>query len=508
MKQNYYPKHIIEAVDEKIELAACGRMPPMTAWLDIKDTLQGNTVPAGCSIKVEKLKPRRVFVHETNRGGLGLNAHQSHENGAKIVNMGVQLEELEKGVNFERIPFEPYKSIQYDFNCRPIEHGKGLFAQLTGHESHCSVGTGHTTAFFRAAEAGCKTPEPSLQDADKKLNYSMLCRDQRFKEACEQGWNWTVIPWQAQLQWPKLPNLVQGALNAINNTSSQQSELECCVTIALYDSQRSPENTFDECVAAVRQNNPLCKAYLDKIGKLAQVCGGGEGVPLVRLMDRFQKTYGASKTLGNEFLSGVVDLYISELEPLTYCRVACVMANLASDKTVDGISKLITKTNVDKLKSKNMVSRAIALNKDQEKAYKLCQEHLEKGNFGEEAHDEIIGMFFVRSMLFLLGRGIDGPERKTYKDLTEVIDLFVSDCTEALGADVVVDPSGEWVPKLQGAAHAAAAAVSSSKDEKKMLTAEELRDPARVMGAKGFELGSVVYEKVWAPKLACTRSSA
>eukprot|EP00959_Pyramimonas_sp_CCMP1952_P147825 3093784-Pyramimonas_sp.AAC.1 len=51
-------------------------------------------------------------------------------------------------------------------------------------------------------------------------------QDPRFHNALTKGWRWTVMPRQAEVTWPRLPDLAQRALVASNNVASLMSELK------------------------------------------------------------------------------------------------------------------------------------------------------------------------------------------------------------------------------------------------------------------------------------------
>ena len=252
-----YPQATCDYVQTCIDDALCGAAAPKTMWKDIVAHLDEHNI-----LLRQHLTVSQVMVHDANRGGLGLNAYDAHKNGAKIMDIGVDEEELSKAVAFQRMPFEPNRSEQINFNKRLVDRSKNMLAPLTGREEVCSVGTGHTTAFFRAILAGCKTPETGLADANGNLNKEALCkRDKRLEPVLVRGWVWMVMPWQAQFQWPRLPDVAQRALNSSQNVASLMSELEVVVTLAELDAGRDKKKSeFKECVQSVMRNNPPCKA--------------------------------------------------------------------------------------------------------------------------------------------------------------------------------------------------------------------------------------------------------
>ena len=249
-----FPAVLVAFIQDRIDQARSGLTPPISAFRDVMDRFFKD----GIATK-QCVHPSKFLVHPANRGGLGVNAFNVHRVGAQIVRLGVEPQELQKGVAFERQPTEPGHSQQHNFNCRLIDSSKKYLAPVNGSERYVTVGTGHTVQFFRSVLAGCPTPEASLRDQAGNLNAQTLSdRDPRFAEALK-GWEWTILPWQAEVTWPQLPDLAQRALNATNNVASLMSELEVCVTIAEFAELRSSDSSFEACVDAVALNEPPCK---------------------------------------------------------------------------------------------------------------------------------------------------------------------------------------------------------------------------------------------------------
>ena len=342
-----FSPNLVETVQQKIDAARRGDIGPNTAFWDIWQIL----ADAGVA-KKKRLHPKQVLCHTANRGTLGINGHNCHRNGNEIDKVGVDMNQLNEAVAFELCPLEPRKSEQLNFNRKIVKQGKGLLADLNGQEDHLSVGTGHFTAWTRAIIEGCKTPFKHLQDGQGKLSRDRFERkDARMKELLGNGWDWFVLPWQADLAWKDLADLAQRALNSSHGVSSRSTELEVMVTFD-ESTKDDPEVEFNDVVQMLCMNTPPCAAYMDAVCKLAQQIGGGAGAPTLHFLDRFQKAYGENKNLGMEFVTALVNLSIGKHNPITALKAAIVAANLNSDKVVDGIVKGITKSDINKFSTK------------------------------------------------------------------------------------------------------------------------------------------------------------
>ena len=118
---------------------------------------------------------------------------------------------------------------------------------------------------MRAAFGGCKTLEPTLQDSCGNIDKGLINRDKQLNKLMHEGWMWTIIPYDAERAWPKLPDLGQRALNATNNVASQASELEIASTIAAFAEEEESSGRLPidwaACTDRACQGNPPCKRY-------------------------------------------------------------------------------------------------------------------------------------------------------------------------------------------------------------------------------------------------------
>jgi len=254
--QNFYPQELVDFISERIEMHRNGKLAPITAWKDCVDRLSKEKVAKQIVAEADDF-----IIHPSNRSGLGVNAYNVHRVGAMLRQIGVDPAELEKAVAFERMPTDPMKSSQVTFTQKLISSSKGMLAPMTGAERFCTVGTGHTTQFFKAMKAACSTTEPTLADPTMggKMQAETLSQYARFHSALTKGWRWAVLPWQAEVTWSQLPDLAQRALNASNNVASLMSELEVCVSIAEFAELMPCGSSFGACVDAVKMNQPPCQ---------------------------------------------------------------------------------------------------------------------------------------------------------------------------------------------------------------------------------------------------------
>ena len=145
------------------------------------------------SYVLDKVSPQMFFTHPENRGGLGLSWHNVHRNGKRIRDIGARKDKLVDSLAFEMQQGEG-RAAQIEFNEELMRKSDGLLAPSSGHKRFLTVGGGHTTAFCRAAKAGCRTSQAGMADQDGKLNLHQLCKDSVLEEMINDGWTWTIIP--------------------------------------------------------------------------------------------------------------------------------------------------------------------------------------------------------------------------------------------------------------------------------------------------------------------------
>ena len=307
-----YPQSVVKQVQDIIDMNIKGEIGPNTALWDIWDIL-ASLSGAGAKAKKIVLRCEQVACHPSNRGTFGLNGYNCHKNGNEIDKVGTDLNELNKAMCFQICPLDPNKSNVIFFNKKVINQAKGLLANLSGDESHVSVGTGHFTGWCRAINAGCRTPFKHLQDQDGHLSVELMSRRcKRMGKLLKEGWEWFELPWEADIAWPMLADLAQRALNSSQAVSSRSTELEVMVSIAQVMTE-DEETTLKQVCEMTRLNGPHCSLYIESVGELATQISGGASAPTLHFLDRFQKSYGANKELGEEFCVALVRLLIIQI---------------------------------------------------------------------------------------------------------------------------------------------------------------------------------------------------
>ena len=74
--------------------------------------------------------------------------------------------------------------------------------------------------------------------------------------------------------------------------------------------------------------------------------------PMIEFIAYMSKQYGDNPFSGEEFMNTVVDSHWSKTTLHPFVKVALTVTNCTATKLVDGVAKLITKTDIPSLKAK------------------------------------------------------------------------------------------------------------------------------------------------------------
>ena len=248
-------------------------------------------------------KITEVLVSPKNRDGLGLNAYNVHECLATVLAIGTGHEHLREATAFEMCAVGGLRDEQITFNRQLISAAGGLLADLSGEERLCSISCSHFTAGCRALLAGCRTTEESLKDPSGSLNRIQLTtNDDEMGKILDEGFEWTIVPFYAEILFPDLPNLAQRALNAEHTTFNMASELQVMAGMALFAEVDGGKADWNVVQQKMKASMPPCTPYLDVLAAFVKDYSGGVGSPIIKYLDYWAKTFGSNKKLGSIFL--------------------------------------------------------------------------------------------------------------------------------------------------------------------------------------------------------------
>ena len=484
-----FSDELIKEVQDIIDDVLLGRVAPLSGWNNIKAIL----LAANVAYYIEELCVLLILAHPKNRGGTLINAFNCQRVGKLIKRTGADLSELQKACVFEMCPLSEIKAKQLEANLKVIESAHGMLASINGSERYLSIACSHTVAFIRAVLAGAKTSSVELGDPKGHLNQSLVCGDDKVMAQMCKGWKTLCIKWQAEIAWPKLPNVGQLALNASNATPTVSSELAAGVTMAeTKATQLALKKPYDkqQCIEAAVASNPVCTEYLDVVQEFTDTVGGGAGAPVVVYLDQLAAKYGESLRLGKEFLTTVTRTKLDKLgiKQYVFPRAALVAANLVAIKVEDGVAKTIVKSDIERLKGADHKKVLDDVDAMLEAAWGLRSQEL-------ACIDDYFGRLLIRCGLFLAEKQKKSPEATeewdaVYKDVSAIRTAFTNDVVES-------NPSFTHESFPPDSEAKATDKIEKSKAPRDDVTVrlEDVSNPEWIANKHGIKVASKIFER-------------
>ena len=444
------------------------------------------------------IHPKQMLCHKENRGRLMLNPRKAHRNGARILGIGADKNQLSLALCCELAPSGPTRLANIHLNEQLVHKSHGLLAPVTGDESYISLSCSHTAAFCKVAPLCPKTPYTQLQDQFGKLDYGKICNQTAYKEMCEVGWTWIVVPWDVDLAYPQFAARAQQALNGSNSVSDEVGELEVAMSLAeMHATMQDDPYWESKALKSVADMGLECGDYASTILDFVKLYGGGAHAPHISFIDSIMKTFNATVALGEDMWAALTySESPNKMEKLPLLRVALALINLTA-----GGATIIDKPHVQKAFSKQKAVLAAAAETALENSFEIISI---LGQTGVTQADVLapLGHFFVRTGLLVVDMQLKGPEAKKYT-MGEIKKFFLDDVSKVAGHAINFP---EWSDDFQSGNSGPAAPrgspeaarrpkAASSKACAAPASLSDLKSPIWIAAQAGFEAGSVVIEK-------------
>ena len=200
----------------------------------LKDNMLEIMVAANVA-RIKHMHAKSVVPHSKNRGGAKMQWKKIFQKGSAIVNVGVSLAEC-----------GPLKAVAFGVDKKTalahIELCKTsvYYPNFTDPDivEAGSVGCGHWNQFLAAIQDGIEVPmefrKKLCEVGSTTLDAQRLARDQpALKTILEKGLQFTVIKASMEQEYPKLPHILQKALNTEHHIGEGLHVCACVCSMAM-----------------------------------------------------------------------------------------------------------------------------------------------------------------------------------------------------------------------------------------------------------------------------------
>lgn len=374
-----------------------------------------------------QLKPQSLLVHPSNRGGSMVNAFDVHRKGANVLQTGLKRSLLaSSSVCIEMARQAADRKAQIFKNQTLVAQSGGLLGEVLGKEQYLTLGGSHWLMFCRAMQASALSP-----------NGEPLHTPLELQALLAEGWTWLVLKAEVEESFPSFPGWAASSLNSSNHNARVTSELEAMLEIA---SMLKQGKTVAEAVEAVKAGLPACGPYLGDIGHFVKLYAGGDQFPLLQLIKDFCTKYGPSILIGQEMMFHLSHFdFKMENNKLPMTRAALLCTMLTSKKHADGLSRLVYKADMDKMKGtlKGKTRNGEDILK---KAWEECQKL--------KSHEASMawGKLGTRLILHLLGKEKYSRDAEPFASVADIVEKFGEDLQQ-VGRSAVSRPSDSQVSR-------------------------------------------------------------
>ena len=175
----------------------------------------------------------------------------------------------------------------------------------------------------------CKTPLKEIADECGFLNLKALEKNCQYKQMLREGWEWSIVPADVDIQFPAFAKIAQQALNISNHIAACMSEMEVAMSIAELVEDGREASVMDH----VTDLGVPCACYVEQIKAFVMDYGGGSGSPQISFVDSVAKLFKCNIVLGKQVWSNLAYLIFWDQEskyPLL--RVALLLVKMVCPK--------------------------------------------------------------------------------------------------------------------------------------------------------------------------------
>ncbi len=270
----------------------------------------------------------------------------------------------------------------------------------------------HTVAFLRCLEAGLSNPDGQALE---------IAKADPIWDLIQNGWPWVVVHAEMEQAVPTLASFIQLAANSSNSIGKPINEVEVGLQLANHFTKGM---TLDQAIQFVKAGDVRCRGSISHIATYVQRFAGGPSFPLLYFVSRFSSQMGATLLLGSQIMATIVSLDFKDPNSIyPFLRTAIWVTMLASGSSRDGFATMLTKGDLEKLKSPSIFAQVAKAESILCDAYQFF--HTMQGSHEQESRFiKCLGRLNVRTILFLTQKQKQSRENKTWDSLADILQAF------------------------------------------------------------------------------------
>jgi hypothetical protein len=202
----------------------------------------------------------------------------------------------------------------------------------------------------------------------------------------------------------------------------------------------------------------------------------------LRYLDGFAKPYGKNKKLGSVFIEAVTHAsFPTKATKFPFLRAGFLACNVISprSKVVDGVARLLTKTDVSLVCKQRTLGMNIAAETLMAESWATLQDLSLHSGVDLSKCNAIFGRLSCRTILMLVKKEADGVESKVYGSLSKIKAAFNAEIKKA----------------AFGETHEAIEVSSSVKPVAKHIGLQDVSGPTWIASQNGFTVGETFMHK-------------
>lgn len=241
------------------------------------------------------------------------------------------------------------------------------------------------------------------------------------------GWEWTIFDANLEFQFPGIAAWIQMTMNSTHSSLQQTTEMECLAQMAKLVSLG---NSITQAQDIANLSQPKCGHYMNAMAKFLQMYGGGDqdGFPLIQFVSNFAKSFGQSVLVGEDMFTQITYWdFRQEGQLFPVLRIALLATSLTGTKVSDGISKVLVKADLDKLKQSTMKPKVL---QGEQQVLANSWIWLSSKALAPERQCQLFGRLCIRVVFHLLKKKkLCATENDVYEDLQSISDQCVKEAS-------------------------------------------------------------------------------